>query len=313
MVHTITMESMGLSGGLALFWNDTIQENEGIIQKRLDRVLVSPNWKIKFENVNVQHIEIEASDHSALMLSSDAEPIRKKKWFYFDKRWIEREEVQNIISKAWSYDCNGFEQSRVSFKIKHCRRSLVAWLRGGSNDRLIWHHTKTGNYEVKSGYYIAKDLIDAGLQNDDGRVSIGIAALDSLGNLLHAHGSPIQFVGKVMTAEAIVIRKALEYAINKGWKRVKILSDAKNVVDMIQKRVTTSWEIEVLCEDIWKISSMFNHVEFIYISRSVNKIADKLARYSISLLKEISWKKFFPSWIIQDAKDMFKLCIPSMQ
>ncbi|KAH0635754.1 hypothetical protein KY289_035669 [Solanum tuberosum] len=154
---------------------------------------------------------------------------------------------------------------------------------------------------------------DAGLQNDDGRASIGIAALDCLGNLLHAHGSPIQFVGKVMTAEAIVIRKALEYAINKGWKRVKILSDAKNVVDMIQKRVTTSWEIEVLCEDIWKISSMFNHVEFIYISRSVNKIADRLARYSISLLKEISWKKFFPSWIIQDAKDMFKLCIPLMQ
>ncbi|KAH0706041.1 hypothetical protein KY285_010572 [Solanum tuberosum] len=41
-----------------------------------------------------------------------------------------------------------------------------------SNDRLIWHHTKIGNYEVKSGYYIAKDLIDAGLQNDDGRASI---------------------------------------------------------------------------------------------------------------------------------------------
>ncbi|WMV49247.1 hypothetical protein MTR67_042632 [Solanum verrucosum] len=153
-----------------------------------------------------------------------------------------------------------------------------------------------------------------GLQNDDGRASIGIVALDSLGNLLHAHGSPIQFVGKVMTAEAIAIRKALEYAINKGWKRVKILSDAKNVVDMIQKRVATSWEIEVLCEDIWKLSSMFNHVEFIYISRSVNKIADStLARYSISLLKEISWEKFFPNWIIQDAKDMFKLCIPLMQ
>uniref|UniRef100_M1DMB8 RNase H type-1 domain-containing protein n=1 Tax=Solanum tuberosum TaxID=4113 RepID=M1DMB8_SOLTU len=73
-----------------------------------------------------------------------------------------------------------------------------------------------GNYEVKSGYYIANDLIDVGLQNDDGRASIGIVALDSLGNLLHAHGSPIQSVGKVMTAEAIAIGKALEYAISKG-------------------------------------------------------------------------------------------------
>ena len=80
--------------------------------------------------MNVQHIETEASDHSALMLSPDAEPIRKKKRFYFDKRWIEHEGVENIISKAWSYDCNGFEQSQVSFKIKHCCRSLVAWLSG---------------------------------------------------------------------------------------------------------------------------------------------------------------------------------------
>lgn len=74
---------------------------------------------------------------------------------------------------------------------------------------------------------------DAGLQNEDGRASIDIATLDSLGNLLHAHGAPIQFVGKVMTAEAIVVRETLEYAIIKGWKTVKILSDAKNVYDMI--------------------------------------------------------------------------------
>ncbi|WMV59000.1 hypothetical protein MTR67_052385 [Solanum verrucosum] len=382
-----------------------IRENEGIIQERLDRVLVSPNWKIKFENANVQHIETEASDHFALMLSSDAEQLRKKKWFYIDKRWIECEGVQNIISKAWSYDCNGFEQSRVSFKLKHSRRSLVAWLRGANgnarkriisikgkitalrnnasnfdwsklrllkrelskayNDeetfwkqksRALWLREGDKNtsyfhmatlqrrnrnmikgFQISDGRWVVdqSDIIqeveqyynavfamhplkapgvdDAGLQNYDGRASIGIVALDSLGNLLHAHGSPIQFVGKVKTAEAIAIRKALKYAISKGWKRVKILSDAKNVVDMIQKRVTTSWEIEVLCEDIWKLSSMFNHVEFIYISRSVNKIADRLARYSISLLKEISWEKFFPSWIIQDAKDMFKLCIPLMQ
>ncbi|KAH0666471.1 hypothetical protein KY285_027677 [Solanum tuberosum] len=77
-------------------------------------------------------------------------------------------------------------------------------------------------------------FVDAGLQND-GRASIDIVALDSLGNMLHVHGFPIQFVGKVITVEAIAIRKALEYAISKGWKRVKISSDAKNVVDMIQK------------------------------------------------------------------------------
>ncbi|OIS96673.1 hypothetical protein A4A49_54681 [Nicotiana attenuata] len=86
-----------------------------------------------------------------------------------------------------------------------------------------------------------------------------------------------------MTAEAIAIRKALECAVTLGWKSVKILSDAKNVVDMIQKQVATSWEIEVLCEDIWKLSSMFDHVEFLYIPRKLNKVAHSLAKFSISL------------------------------
>ncbi|KAK4711768.1 hypothetical protein R3W88_006281 [Solanum pinnatisectum] len=41
----------------------------------------------------------------------------------------------------------------------------------GSNDRLIWHHTKTRNYEVKSGYYIAKDLIGKTLKNSEAQAS----------------------------------------------------------------------------------------------------------------------------------------------
>ncbi|OIT25842.1 hypothetical protein A4A49_64662, partial [Nicotiana attenuata] len=101
---------------------------------------------------------------------------------------------------------------------------------------------------------------NAGLRCNDRHASIGVAALNSLGKLLHAHGSSIQYVEKTMTAEAIAIRKALECAITLGWKSVKILSDAKNVVDKIQKQVATSWEIEVLCEDIWKLSSMLDHV-----------------------------------------------------
>uniref|UniRef100_A0A1S3Y3T8 RNase H type-1 domain-containing protein n=1 Tax=Nicotiana tabacum TaxID=4097 RepID=A0A1S3Y3T8_TOBAC len=170
----------------------------------------------------------------------------------------------------------------------------------GLNDRLLWHHSKSRNYEVKSCYYLAKGLAgktissseaqlvwkqspincpdidsipdfsvwwynlflnakhfpestelldlsvnlmwqiwkDTGLRCDDRHTSIGVATLNSLGKPLYAHRSSIQYVGKTMTAEAIGIRKALECAITLGWKSVKILSDAKNVVDMIQKQMT---------------------------------------------------------------------------
>ncbi|XP_016458490.2 uncharacterized protein LOC107782157 [Nicotiana tabacum] len=153
---------------------------------------------------------------------------------------------------------------------------------------------------------------DAGLRCDDRHANIGVATLNSLGKLLHAHGSSIQYVGKPMTAEAIAIRKALECAITLGWKSVKILSNAKNVVDMIQKQVATSWEIEVLCEE-WKLSSMLDHVEFLYIPRKLNKVAHSLAKFSISLLKDISREKFFPTWVVQDAKGTFELCCSLMQ
>ncbi|XP_070018125.1 uncharacterized protein [Nicotiana sylvestris] len=746
MAHVITVEPMGLSGGLALFWNDNIQVLTGDFNDILDdsekqggrtrdpwtfRDFKDFIWNLGainlFEEANLNHLDTEASNHSLLILSSYAEQIKKKRRFYFDKRWVDREKVQNIVSEAWSNDYIGFEQSRVNFKIKKYGRSLVAWVRGGNgnarkkiihikkqitdlrsdannfdwnklrllkselsqaykeedifwkqksralclveledsvlaglvcargnrrvldgfylgkvvdfsiglmsgtisygtgrvkgveeqlqdfcdkelaavhvaeilrkyeqsssqvvnldksaicfsrnvmegekveifsllgqqqrnemgmylelpaivgrskkkmlefikdrvktkikgwkgkflstagkevmlksgqtedkrkmqiekweilcdsksrgglgfrdlkafnmallakqarrswiwrsilwgrdllvtglrwrisdgkninvwpnpwiprkngftpksiqmqnnldlkvvdlidedthtwklhkisttfepedvdailsipisiiglNDRLLWHHSKSRNYEVKSCYYLAKGLAgktissseaqnldktckicgfeiediehmlfrcprsqlvwkqspincpdidsipdfsvwwynlflnakhfpestelldlsvnlmwqiwkDTGLRCDDRHASIGVATLNSLGKPLYAHRSSIQYVGKTMTAEAIGIRKALECAITLGWKSVKILSDAKNVVDMIQKQVATSWEIEILCEDIWKLSSLLDHVEFLYIPRKLNKMTPKVPK-----------------------------------
>ncbi|KAH0685320.1 hypothetical protein KY290_016597 [Solanum tuberosum] len=68
---------------------------------------------------------------------------------------------------------------------------------------------------------------DASVHKEKKTASIGVVALDSYGNLLHAIGSPIQYVGKAITAEAIAIRMALENAREKGWTKVQILSDAK--------------------------------------------------------------------------------------
>ncbi|KAH0708817.1 hypothetical protein KY284_010244 [Solanum tuberosum] len=77
-----------------------------------------------------------------------------------------------------------------------------------------------------------------------------MTAIDSCGHLLHAFGTPIQFVGKAITVEALAIREAVERALQKGWSKVHILLDAKNVIQMLQKNLITSWEIETICEDV---------------------------------------------------------------
>lgn len=81
----------------------------------------------------------------------------------------------------------------------------------------------------------------------------------------------IQFVGKAITAEA------LERALQNGLSKVHILSDAKNVVQILQKKVAVSWEIDTASKDIWTLMRSFEKINIIYILRTCNVQAHNLA------------------------------------
>ncbi|KAL3334211.1 hypothetical protein AABB24_030787 [Solanum stoloniferum] len=118
-----------------------------------------------------------------------------------------------------------------------------------------------------------------------------MASIDSYGYLLHAFGTPIQFVGKAITVEALAIREAVERALQKGWSKVHIL----------QKYLITSWEIETICEDVWRLMKSFEEIAIIYIPRTWNVLAHNLAKISISGINRISWDYAFPSCVVTDA------------
>ncbi|KAM3301563.1 hypothetical protein P3S67_016065 [Capsicum chacoense] len=132
--------------------------------------------------------------------------------------------------------------------------------------------TLSPDHTTNTTIIVAQDFVimfsDASLQKEKNMASIGMAVMDSSGNLLQALGSPIQFVGKTIIAEALAIPTALEKAQENGWTKVQILSDEKNVVDMIMKRSVASWEIDTTCEDIWNLIKMFEEVSITYIPRS---------------------------------------------
>jgi len=129
---------LGFKGKPWTWW--CFRENDGIIQERLDRAIVSPGWRLEFHLAQIIHLNTEASDHSALLLNTDPKPIRKKRRFYFDKRWSEKDAVNNLVTRSWQEHVDGFEQPKVSFKLKKCRSSLISWLRrgkGNSKQRII--------------------------------------------------------------------------------------------------------------------------------------------------------------------------------
>ncbi|KAK4342144.1 hypothetical protein RND71_037960 [Anisodus tanguticus] len=80
--------------------------------------------------------------------------------------------------------------------------------------------------------------------------------------MLRAFGSPIQPVGKSITAEAITVREALQIAVRKGWRKVHILSDAMELVMIIQGVKSAPWTLQNICEDIIQFWDTLDVVRF---------------------------------------------------
>ena len=87
-------------------------DNTGKVRQRLDRCLSSSDWRLRFEGATCKHIDSFVLDHSLLMLDTELARLRKKKRFYFDKRWVQKEGIQQVVERAW----NKAEQGTKMFK-----------------------------------------------------------------------------------------------------------------------------------------------------------------------------------------------------
>ncbi|XP_027150159.1 uncharacterized protein LOC113750373 [Coffea eugenioides] len=64
------------------------------------------------------------------MLMIDTKPEerqRKKKRFFFDRRWLKKEGVQDVIRNAWDQVFEGSRMFRIKCKIRNCRIELLKW------------------------------------------------------------------------------------------------------------------------------------------------------------------------------------------
>ncbi|XP_027095016.2 uncharacterized protein [Coffea arabica] len=102
-------------------------EDEGEIRQRLDRCLASYEWVQTFDKAKCQHMDTYASDHSILCLDTDPEKGKRKQRFFFDKRWLHKEGVQQVVEQAWQKDEPGSRMFKITRKIRNCRIELLKW------------------------------------------------------------------------------------------------------------------------------------------------------------------------------------------
>ena len=92
-----------------------------------------------------------------------------------------------------------------------------------------------------------------------------------------------------MVAEATAIRNGLRAAITAGFTNIHIEGDNKILIQAVQGRIQTPWEIQVLVQDIHYYLQTCNHVIINHIFTEGNRAADWLAKLGLSLSFTLVW------------------------
>lgn len=109
----------------------------------------------------------------------------------------------------------------------------------------------------------------------------------------------------VMYTDAASIRIALCKAVEENMTSLLILADCKMIVDRINHECHGLTSLDVIIEDIRRLSQHFWKCSFLYIRREMNMCSHGLAKLAINLLKETRWNQSFPVWLNRDAHNNF--------
>lgn len=72
------------------------------MEERLDRFFASLDWHYLFPKAVVHHVLKQSSDHCMLILENNHVAYHVKARFLFDKRFLEVQEFEEVVTKAWN-------------------------------------------------------------------------------------------------------------------------------------------------------------------------------------------------------------------
>ncbi|XP_043687847.1 uncharacterized protein LOC122639075 [Telopea speciosissima] len=139
---------------------------------------------------------------------------------------------------------------------------------------------------------------DASLGSEGHRSGIGFIIRSLEGQCLLAASAPIMF-SSIIQGEALAIRSVLLHAIGESFDNIIVETDNQALTHCLQRTTKhPPTEIVPILEDIQHLSTYFLHVSFQFIPRSINHVADTLARKALSLEEVMLWPISTP-WIVQ--------------
>ncbi|KAL1205541.1 hypothetical protein V5N11_003718 [Cardamine amara subsp. amara] len=105
------------------------ERNKMRIQCRLDRVLGNTDWFHLLPRVHAEYMARIGSDHRPILLRFANNNLSRTGRFMFDKRWVKKPEVKEVIKHSWS-SCDNGDSEHLLGRISFCRRALSKWKLG---------------------------------------------------------------------------------------------------------------------------------------------------------------------------------------
>jgi hypothetical protein len=69
--------------------------------EKLDRVLVSTEWELKYPKVMVKPLPRALSDHTPLLLDMGMPSQHSKKMFKFELSWLFKDDFYETVTRIW--------------------------------------------------------------------------------------------------------------------------------------------------------------------------------------------------------------------
>ncbi|XP_058071209.1 uncharacterized protein LOC131220275 [Magnolia sinica] len=101
---------------------------------RLDRILINSEWMRGFPNCKVQHVMRSHSDHSPILLSSQADSSSFPHPFRFQRMWTTHDDFLATVKNSWDNDIVAMPMFKFFIKMKNLKAVLRSWNRNSFGD-----------------------------------------------------------------------------------------------------------------------------------------------------------------------------------
>ena len=154
---------------------------------------------------------------------------------------------------------------------------------------------------------VIKVNVDASFDENTNQGSSGLVIRDSFGNLLRAQALWYEFAASSMAMEAEAIRDGVQVALERGFRRVVVESDAQAIIKLWETEDFDRAEIVGVLHEIKELSAQFESFRLIFVRRDANEAAHLCAEQATNVRRRCLWLNCVPVFL---TNTLYHDCMP---